>query len=53
MQKYPKCKASVISALRKRMEKEWKKAIKKLGKAEKVPTFAPATAKNALRHSAA
>ncbi|KAF2343141.1 hypothetical protein [Flavobacterium tistrianum] len=33
------------------MEKEWKKAIKKLAQLELLRTFAPATAKNALRHS--
>ena len=33
------------------MKKELKKPVKRVGKAEKCTTFAPATAKNALRHS--
>ncbi|MEN2490384.1 hypothetical protein AAYQ05_21450 [Flavobacterium sp. B11] len=39
------CKPSVISALRKKAKKDQKKPVKKLGKAEKGSTFAPATAK--------
>ncbi|WP_203418205.1 hypothetical protein [Flavobacterium sharifuzzamanii] len=37
--------------LRNNAEKELKKLGKSVGKAEKGSTFAPATAKNALRHS--
>ncbi|MEN2487831.1 hypothetical protein AAYQ05_08520 [Flavobacterium sp. B11] len=44
-QKTSDCKASVISALRKKAKKDQKNPVKKLGKAEKGSTFAPATAK--------
>jgi len=37
--------------LGKRAEKLQKNSLKKLAEAEKGSTFAPATAKNALRHS--
>ena len=50
-EKYPKCKASVMRQLRNNLKKDWKKSGKSVGKAEKGSTFAPATAKNALRHS--
>ncbi|WDF65987.1 hypothetical protein [Flavobacterium sp. KACC 22763] len=44
-------KSCVISALRNNPKKDQKKLGKSIGKAEKGSTFAPATAKNALRHS--
>ena len=37
--------------LRNNVKKDLKKRLKRVGKAEKGSTFAPATAKNALRHS--
>jgi len=50
-EKYPKCKPRVMRRLGKRAEKLQKNSLKKLAEAEKGSTFAPATAKNALRHS--
>ncbi len=51
IQKHPKCKASVMRQLRNNLKKLQKNSLKKLAEAEKGSTFAPATAKNALRHS--
>ncbi|WP_142479090.1 hypothetical protein [Flavobacterium nitrogenifigens] len=51
IRKIIKCKHAVISALRNNPKKDQKKPGKSIGKAEKGSTFAPATAKNALRHS--
>jgi len=51
IRKIIKCKHAVISALRNNLKKDQKKPGKSIGKAEKGSTFAPATAKNALRHS--
>ncbi|WDF65806.1 hypothetical protein [Flavobacterium sp. KACC 22763] len=53
IRKIIKCKPAVISALRNNLKKDLKKPVKSIAEAEKGSTFAPATAKNALRHSAA
>ncbi|MDQ6527538.1 hypothetical protein [Flavobacterium sp. LHD-85] len=50
-EKIPKCKLSVARQLGNNQKKDQKKLGKSIGKAEKGSTFAPATAKNALRHS--
>ncbi|MBL0738726.1 hypothetical protein JI750_17655, partial [Flavobacterium sp. GN10] len=46
-----KCKAYVMRQLGNKLKKDLKKRIKSIAEAEKGSTFAPATAKNALRHS--